>query len=224
MRPFVFVNIAASLDGKISDETRRQLRISCEKDLRRVDELRASSDAIMVGIGTVLSDNPRLTVKSGELRAKRLLRGKPENPLRVVVDSRCRIPEDAKVLDRSAETVVAVAGVADREKVDRIAEFATVVTFGEEKVDLKALLAYLYDVGVRRVMVEGGGTLISSLLAEDLVDEFYIYYAPIFIGGKNSPTVCDGESFPNPKKFEIVAVERVGEGVLVRARAISSSP
>ncbi len=224
MRPFVFINVAASLDGKISDETRRQIRISCPQDLQRVDELRAASDAIMVGIGTVLSDDPRLTVKSEELRAKRVLRGKPANPIRVIVDSKCRVPESAKVLDRSAETIVAVSNSADEEKVRRISRLATVVRFGSEKVDLVALLDYLHGVGVRRLMVEGGGTLISSLLAAELVDEVYIYYAPIFIGGSESPTICDGRSFEVPKKFEIISVERLGEGVLVRARATSASP
>ena len=98
MRPFIFINIAASLDGKISDENRKQLRISCKKDLERVDELRAESDAIMVGIGTILADDPSLTVKNSELRKLRVKKGRDENPTRIVVDSKCRIPLNAKAV------------------------------------------------------------------------------------------------------------------------------
>jgi len=213
MRPFVFVNVAASLDGKISDEKRRQLRISCDEDLRIVDKLRAESDAIMVGIGTVLSDNPKLTVKNSELREERVKAGKPANPLRVVVDSKCRTPLDSKVLSGDAQTLIAVAKVAPEERVRKLKNFAEIAVFGEEKVDLKQLLEFLYSKGIRRVMVEGGGTLISSLISSNLVDEMRIYYAPMFIGGDSSPTICDGNSFI--KKCRIEKIERIGEGFAV---------
>ncbi|MEM0202525.1 MAG: 2,5-diamino-6-(ribosylamino)-4(3H)-pyrimidinone 5'-phosphate reductase [Archaeoglobaceae archaeon] len=217
MRPYVFVNIAASIDGKISDESRKQLKISCEEDLRRVDELRASADAIMVGIGTILADDPKLNVKSEALRRRRVLEGKSENPIKVVVDSKCRIPENAKALEDKA--IVAVSKLADKKRVERIAKRAEVVVFGEEKVDLKSLLGYLYERGVRRLMVEGGGTLISSLLRENLVDEVFVYFAPIIIGGEKSPTICDGRSFEKPLHLQLVSVERLGEGILVHLKA-----
>ncbi|MEM2726835.1 MAG: 2,5-diamino-6-(ribosylamino)-4(3H)-pyrimidinone 5'-phosphate reductase [Archaeoglobaceae archaeon] len=219
MKPHVLVNVASSLDGKISDETRKQLRISCKEDLQRVDELRAEADAIMVGIGTILADNPKLNVKSKELRDKRLLEGKTENPIKVVVDSKCRIPEDAEVFN--GNVIVAVSKLADLSRVEKISKKAEVVVFGEEKVDLKALLEDLYNKGVRKLMVEGGGTLISSLLKEGFVDEIFIYYAPIIIGGAKSPTICDGSSFSAPLKVEIVSVERLGEGLLLHLRVLS---
>ncbi len=218
MKPFVFVNVAASIDGKISDERRVQLRISCEEDLRRVDELRASSDAVMVGIGTVLSDNPRLTVKSAELRTKRVEEGKGENPIRVVVDSRCRIPVDSEILNDDAETIVAVSERAEKGRVETIRKKAKaeVVVLGKELVDLKALMDYLWWRGIRKLMVEGGATLISSLFAENLVDEIYVYHAPMVIGGKNSPTVCDGKSLIPPRRLKLIDVSKVGEGVVTR--------
>ncbi len=219
MRPFVFINIASSVDGKISDEKRRQLKISCEEDLRRVDRLRAESDAIMVGIGTVLADDPKLTVKSRELRMKRIENGKPENPVRVIVDSRCRIPPNAKVLNEEAKTIVAVSKLADSKKVDALRRRGVdVVVFGESKVDLRALMEYLYDIGIRRVMVEGGGTLNYGLLREGVVDEIYVYYGNMIIGGLKSPTVVDGKSFDPPLRLELISVERVGEGVLTKWR------
>jgi len=216
VKPFVFINIAASLDGKISDESRKQLRISCEEDFKRVDRLRAESDAIMVGIGTVLADDPRLTVKDEELRRWRIKQGKPENPIRVVVDSGCRIPLNAKVLNDEAKTIVAVSKLADRSKVEKLRQKAEVVTFGESKVDLTALMDYLYEIGVRRVMVEGGATLNFGLLKEGLVDEIYVYYGSMIIGGAKAPTVVDGSSFNPPIELELISVEKLGRGVLTK--------
>jgi len=216
VKPFVFINIAASLDGKISDESRKQIKISCEEDFKRVDRLRAESDAIMVGIGTVLADDPRLTVKSEELRRWRIKQGKPENPIRVVVDSGCRIPLNAKVLNDEAKTIVAVSKLADRSKVEKLRQKAEVVTFGESKVNLTALMDYLYEIGVRRVMVEGGATLNYGLLKEGLVDEIYVYYGSMIIGGAKAPTVVDGSSFNPPIELELISVEKLGRGALTK--------
>jgi 2,5-diamino-6-(ribosylamino)-4(3H)-pyrimidinone 5'-phosphate reductase len=218
MRPFVFVNVAASIDGKISNERRVQFKISGEEDIRRVDELRASSDAIMVGIGTVLADDPKLTVKSERLRKKRVEEGRNPNPVRVIVDSRCRVPLNSKILNGDAPTIVAVSESADVKKIRRVSERAEVVVFGRDKVDLSLLMGHLCEKGIKTVMVEGGGTLISSLLKHGLVDEIYVYYGPIVIGGKDSPTICDGRSFEKPLDLELISAERLGEGLLTKWR------
>ncbi len=220
MKPFVFINIASSVDGKISNDKRIQLRISCDEDFKRVDELRAKSDAIMVGIGTVLSDDPRLTVKSEKLRLERVKKGLPPNPIRVVVDSKCRIPLNAKVLDSSARTIVAVSKSADKSKVEKIKKLADVVVLGEDKVDLKALMEYLYSIGVRRVMVEGGATLNYGLLKEGLVDEIYVYYGNMIIGGADAPTIVDGNSFDPPIRLELIEVKTLGSGILAKWRIL----
>ncbi|MDW7989792.1 MAG: 2,5-diamino-6-(ribosylamino)-4(3H)-pyrimidinone 5'-phosphate reductase [Archaeoglobaceae archaeon] len=214
MRPHVVVNLASSIDGKISNEKRVQLRISCEEDLKRVDELRASFDGIMVGIGTILSDNPKLNVKNEDLRKKRVINGKNPNPTKIVVDSECRIPENAEVFSMG-HVIVAVSRRANKENIEKISKKAEVVVFGKEKVDLVALLDYLYKKGINKLLIEGGGTLIYSMLLNDLVDEIFIYYAPILIGGANSPTICDGRSFENPVEMELVSVERLEKGFLV---------
>ncbi len=218
MKPFVFINVAASVDGKISNERRVQLRISSKEDMERVDRLRAESDAIMVGIGTVLADNPRLTVKSEELRKKRVLEGKPENPLRVVVDSRARIPEDALILNGEAETLLAVSKKAELDRLKKLQEKAMIFVSGEDRVDLRELMEFLYHIGVRRLMVEGGGELIASLFREGLVDEIYVYYGNMIIAGKNSPTIADGKSLDEPAELELLEVKKLGSGILTRWR------
>ncbi|NLA38430.1 MAG: 2,5-diamino-6-(ribosylamino)-4(3H)-pyrimidinone 5'-phosphate reductase, partial [Methanomicrobiales archaeon] len=180
MRPFVFINIAMSADGKISTRERQQVRISGTEDFSRVDRIKAESDAIMVGIGTVLADDPSLTVKSPELRARRLAAGESEHPIRIVVDSRGRTPLDADILHKGdGGRIVAVSRVAPLEKVEALAEHADVIVTGNETVDLEALLAELHRRGVRRLMVEGGGTLIWTLLEQGFVDELQTFIGNI---------------------------------------------
>lgn len=220
MRPFVFVNIAMSADGKISTRERRQVRISGNEDYSRVDRIKAESDAIMVGIGTVLADNPSLTVKSPELRAGRRAAGEDENPIRVVVDSRGRIPLDADILQKgSGKRVVAVSREAPPETVETLRQHATVVFAGDEAVDLGILLEELYRQGVRRLMVEGGGTLIWALFAQGLVDELQTFVGNIVIGGKDAPTPADGTGFLRETDFarlRIIETVRLDEGLLIR--------
>lgn len=220
MRPFVFVNIAMSADGKISTRERRQVRISGSEDFARVDRIKAGSDAVMVGIGTVLADNPSLTVKSPELRAERVAAGKEEHPIRVVVDSAGRTPPDADILHKgTGRRIVAVSRKAPPERVEALREHAAVVVTGDEAVDLPALLAELDRQGVRRLMVEGGGTLIWALFAQGLVDELQTFVGNVIIGGKDAPTPADGTGFLREADFarlHIIETERLDDGLLIR--------
>ncbi len=221
-RPFVFINLAMSADGKISTVKRRQIRISGEDDFDRVDALRAECDAIMVGIGTVLADDPSLTVKSEIRRADRLKAGKAENPLRVVVDSKARTPIDAEILNKGeGARVIAVSEQAIVEDVGKLGAKAEIMVGGMDAVDLKKLLYLLWQRGVSRLMVEGGATLNWSLLSQELVDEVYIYVGNLIIGGEGAPTPVDGSGFLSEEamtKLELLSTERMDEGVLLRWR------
>jgi len=220
MRPFVFVNVAMSADGKISTRERRQVRISGSEDYSRVDRIKAESDAIMVGIGTVLADNPSLTVKSPELQAGRRAAGKDENPIRVVVDSAGKTPLDADILHKgTGKRIVAVSHKAPPEAVERLRQHAAVVTAGDEAVDLSLLLEELYRQGVRRLMVEGGGTLIWALFEQGLVDELQTFVGSMVIGGKDAPTPADGAGFLREEDFPRLALidaVRLDDGLLIR--------
>jgi 2,5-diamino-6-(ribosylamino)-4(3H)-pyrimidinone 5'-phosphate reductase len=221
MRPFVYINSAMSADGKISSVERRQVRISCKADLERVDELRAGRDAVMVGIGTVLADDPGLKVKSETLRRHRLENGLTENPLRVVVDSRARTPLDSKILGSSC--IIAVAEDAPKDRVAALEGRCEVVVCGLGRVDLQALMSYLFSKGVRRLMVEGGATLNWSLIEAGLVDEICVYVGAMIIGGGGAPTLVDGSGFKSAfPRLDLVSLEKMDDGALILWRLVRS--
>lgn len=220
MRPTVSVNVAMSADGKISTQERKQVRISGALDRTRVDGMKAESDAIMVGIGTVLADNPSLTIKSKDLRQQRVWKGLEENPVRVVVDSLARTPPNADLLHKGKGTrIIAISERADPERVEELKRHAKVICTGSSEVDLQILLEILGEQGIHRLMVEGGGRLIGALFREHLVDELSIYIGNIVIGGDGSPTPADGVGFLKEEEFVRLCLREVSpleEGVLIR--------
>jgi 2,5-diamino-6-(ribosylamino)-4(3H)-pyrimidinone 5'-phosphate reductase len=219
MRPHVIVNVAMSADGKISTRERRQVRISGVKDFSRVDRLKAGSDAIMVGIGTVLADDPSLTVKSDACREYRRTRGWDENPVRVVVDSSGRTPPDSSVLNKgNGKRVIAVSKKASPDTLSVLGKKATVIVSGEDEVDLPLLMDTLGSMGIQRIMVEGGGTLIAGLISAGLVNEIFTFIGNIIIGGKDAPTFADGEGFIRESAFPrliLAEAQRIEEGILL---------
>jgi len=227
MRPYVTVNFAMSADGKISTFERRQVRISGRGDRERVDRMKAGSDAVMVGIGTVLADDPSLTVKSPELVQQRIDRGQDPHPIRVVVDSHARTPLNAEILHKGeGRRVVAVSLGAPMERVDAIERYATVVRAGASEVDLALLMQELHTMGVRRLMVEGGGTLIWSLFQRDLVDEMYSFVGNVIIGGRDAPTPAEGAGFSSESAFprlNLESLQRLDGGVLIHWRVDRSA-
>jgi len=214
-RPFVFINSAMSADGKISSVLREQIRISGPDDKARVDLLRAGSDAIMVGVGTVLADDPGLRLKSKELRLKRAGQGKTENPLRVVADSLARTPPDSSVLGPGC--LLAVSKSAPQDRLEVLGKRCEIVICGEGRVSLQELLSHLCQRGVKRLMVEGGATLNWSMIECGLVDELHVYVGPMIIGGKEAPTLVDGTGyrcdFPGLK---LLSAKKVDDGLLLK--------
>jgi 2,5-diamino-6-(ribosylamino)-4(3H)-pyrimidinone 5'-phosphate reductase len=219
MRPYVIVNIAMSADGKISTRERRQVRISGTEDFTRVDRLKSRCDAVMVGIGTVIADDPSLTVKSVECRKYRRNRGWDEHPVRVVVDSAGRTPPDASILNKGeGKRVIAVSKRAGASKISLLEKKATIIISGEDEVDLHVLMNELGAMGIHRIMVEGGGTFIAGLIEAGLVNEIYTFIGNIIIGGKDSPTFADGEGFILESAFPrltLQEVRRIEQGILL---------
>jgi 2,5-diamino-6-(ribosylamino)-4(3H)-pyrimidinone 5'-phosphate reductase len=173
----------------------------------------------MVGIGTVLADDPSLTVKSEECRSFRREQGRDDHPVRIVVDSSARIPPDAAVLHKGeGKRVIAVSKKAGGDKISLLEQKASVIVSGEDEVDLPALMDELGSMGIHRIMVEGGGTLIAGLIRAGLVHEIYTYIGNILIGGKDAPTFNDGVGYTTESSFprlSLVEVRRIEEGILL---------
>ncbi|MBP1907969.1 2,5-diamino-6-(ribosylamino)-4(3H)-pyrimidinone 5'-phosphate reductase [Methanolobus bombayensis] len=222
-RPFVFINSAMSADGKISTKERKQVRISGQVDFNRMDELRAGSDAVMVGIGTVLADDPSLTVKSPKLKKERISSGKEENPARIIIDSQARTPLTADIFKKgTGKRFIIVSESAPADKVNLLKEQATILVAGKEKVDLKKTMSELKDQGIERLMVEGGATLNWGMICSGLVDEIYTFVGNLIIGGKSAPTFTDGEGFTEKEiqKLELIDTEKIEEGVLLKWKVL----
>lgn len=218
-RPFIFINSAMSADGKLSTKEKKQVKISGKLDFERVDELRAQADAIMVGIGTVLADDPSLTVKSPERKAARKIAEKNENPVRIIVDSAARTPLDADIFKKGEGLrIIAVSNSAPAEKIKSLEEKALVIKTGDLKVDLEELVAKLKEMGINRLMVEGGATLNWGMLSAGLVDEVYTFVGNLIIGGKTAPTFMDGEGFTAAELFglELLSADKIEEGILLK--------
>jgi len=194
-----------SADGKIGFVTRTQARISSEEDMRRVHRLRVANDAIIVGIGTVLADDPKLTVKDDYAKGR--------NPIRVVLDSNGRTPIGAHVLDRKAPTIIFT-----NSKCKRVFGKAVVCRCGDDKVNLVEMLEILSEKGVRKVLVEGGEAVIWSFLSEGLVDQFKVFVGSLVLGGKGGPTLAGGPGvrrIEEALRFKLKKTTRLGDGVLL---------
>lgn len=195
--PFVGVKVAMSLDGKIGTTSGESHWITGEKSRQFVHRLRDNSDVIMVGIETVLKDNPHLTT--------RVEGGGGKDAVRVVVDSTARLPLDARVIGSAspAKTILAVTEQASPEKcraLENKGVEVVVLPSIEGRVDLVALLKKLAERELTSVLVEGGGTINYSLLEKSLIDKLFIFIAPLIIGGKESPTAFSGSGISSLKK------------------------
>jgi 2,5-diamino-6-(ribosylamino)-4(3H)-pyrimidinone 5'-phosphate reductase len=216
-RPYVLINVAASVDGKIDSIERRGAAMSSERDRARVDALRASVDAVMVGGRTLLQEDPRLTVRSAELRAERAARGEPENPAKVGVVSRPDLRPDCRFLSVGPARILLFTCGSDSDWGWLRDRHVEVHTSGDSRVDLAWALETLADLGIRRVLVEGGGTLNFELLRLGLVDEVRVFVAPLVLGGASAPTLADGAGLVRDQaiKLRSAEVEQWEDGGLV---------
>jgi 2,5-diamino-6-(ribosylamino)-4(3H)-pyrimidinone 5'-phosphate reductase len=213
----VVVNAAMSVDGKLAARTREQLAISGPEDFDRVDRIRAAADGVMVGVGTVLADDPHLTLDVTDRRVQRQRHGRPGNPARVVADSMARTPPDARLLDDEAATYIVVAEDAPEERRTALAEAgAKLIIGGDERVDIATAIDRLADEEIDRLMIEGGGELIYSAFAAERVDELSVFVGSKIIGGRDAPTLADGEGFVD--EFPVLTlddIERSDDGVVL---------
>lgn len=211
--PFVVMKTGMSLDGKIATYSGESKWITEEKSRENVHNLRNELTGIMVGINTVLKDNPQLTCRVNGGR----------NPIRIIVDSTLKIPIDCKIVNtaKEVETIIATTDKANLDKINSLEDKGVkiiVVPSKNGKVNLKELMTILGKLKIDSILLEGGGTLNFSALEEGIVDKVKIYIAPKIIGGKDSKTPIEGKGIDNLKdafKITNLSVSTIGEDILV---------
>jgi diaminohydroxyphosphoribosylaminopyrimidine deaminase/5-amino-6-(5-phosphoribosylamino)uracil reductase len=210
--PYGILKCAVSLDGKIATRTGDSRWVSGEEARRRVHRLRQECDAVTVGVGTVLRDDPRLNVR---------LPGKRRDPIRVVLDSQARTPVDAALFGPGGPVIIAVTERAPRERVDALAaRGAEVLMVPEEAghVSVAALFALLGSRGVMSVLLEGGGTVAAAALQAGVIDRLLFFMAPLLIGGRDAPTPVEGEGagmMAEALRLDGLEVRRVGADLAI---------
>lgn len=204
-RPFVFINVAMTADGKIDTSERKGSAISSKRDKERVDMLRAEADAVLVGGKTLLEELPKLTVKSEALREGRIRQGRPPNPIKVGVVTAADIPIDSDFVKAGdARVVIFTTHRTSKEQLEHLRTHGVEVFVDDApRVDLVKMMSTLKEIGVGRLMVEGGGTMNFELLRLGLVDELTLYIAPMIFGGANAPTLADGLGVPRDAAIEM---------------------
>jgi 2,5-diamino-6-(ribosylamino)-4(3H)-pyrimidinone 5'-phosphate reductase len=188
---YVILNAAMSIDGKISTR-RNDSSFSSSKDWKRVHKLRSSVDGIVVGISTVLEDNPMLNVRNFRMGIK--------SPTRIIIDSRARIPLNSRIVrsSRNIQTIIGTTHNASTRKIKNLKKAGVQVLFsGKRKVNINNLFQQLENLGIRRILVEGGGEINWSVLKIGLVDELIVTISPVVVGGREAKTLVEGEGFAN---------------------------
>jgi 5-amino-6-(5-phosphoribosylamino)uracil reductase len=207
-----------SIDGYLDNATTKRLALSNDADFDRVDAVRAECDAILVGATTVRNDNPRLLVRSPARREARVAQGLSPSPIKVTVTRQGRLDAGANFFAAGdAEKVVYCASDVVSEAQDRLGAVATIID-GGEPVDMCRISEDLFDRGVQRLMVEGGGTVHTQFLTADLADELHLVVAPFFVGDSRAPRFVSDGRFPwNPdRRATLAEVRQIGDVVLLR--------
>ena len=215
-RPYVFINVAMTADGKIDTFERKGAAISSQRDKDRVDKLRAESDAVMVGGKTLLDEDPKLTVKSEVLRSERVARGLSPNPIKVCIVTTAEIEPDSEFLTAGPSGIVifTTRQTSNTQVSFLRARGVQVFVHDSERVDLPNALQTLKELGIRRLMVEGGATLNFELLHLRLVDEVTAYVAPMIFGGDTAPTMAAGSGLSRSEAIplKLMHVEHWDDG------------
>jgi diaminohydroxyphosphoribosylaminopyrimidine deaminase/5-amino-6-(5-phosphoribosylamino)uracil reductase len=217
--PYVTAKFASSLDGKIATHTGDSKWVTGPEARRVVQHIRRASDAVMVGINTVLADDPQLTARDDE--------GNPlsRQPLRVILDARCRTPVTARLLREPGQTLIATTAEAPAGTPEALtlagAEVFVVPSIAEGMVDLRALLSELGERGVVSLLVEGGGAVLGSLFDGEMVDEVWAFVAPLIIGGAGAASPVEGHGavlMPQAWRLRDAQMQQIGPDWLIRGQ------
>jgi diaminohydroxyphosphoribosylaminopyrimidine deaminase/5-amino-6-(5-phosphoribosylamino)uracil reductase len=219
--PFCILKTAMTLDGKIATVTNASRWISGEKSRRYVHELRQKVSGLMVGVDTVIYDDPLLNTRRRNKKSK--------DPLKIIVDTRCRIPLESKVLANDPQlTILATTGLSDKSKrkeIERLGAQTIICPLKNDKVDLAFLVYSLGIIGVDSILIEGGSMLAFSALAEQIVDKVTSFISPKILGGKLAPTPVGGEGIDKMNDAIKIAdwkMRKIGEDILIEGYIVNS--
>jgi 5-amino-6-(5-phosphoribosylamino)uracil reductase len=219
-RPYVLLSAAMSVDGYLDDATHQRLILSSDADLDRVDEVRASADAILVGATTIRRDNPWLRIRSATRREARQARGELADPVRVTITRSGNLDPAARFFTRSAPSETVLVYVPDSAAGDAAArlEGAASVLEAGDPLSLPIVLADLAGRGVRRLLVEGGGTVHTQFLQAGLADELHLVVAPVFVGDPAAPRLVGPGRYPHDAthRMHLESTEQLGDVALLR--------
>ncbi|MDP4290374.1 MAG: bifunctional diaminohydroxyphosphoribosylaminopyrimidine deaminase/5-amino-6-(5-phosphoribosylamino)uracil reductase RibD [Bacteroidota bacterium] len=216
--PYVVLKSAMTLDGKIATASGHSQWISCPQSRKYVHSLRNELKGILVGVNTVITDDPELTTRLDGVSGR--------NPVRIVVDSRGRIPLNAKMLKNGAENPVIIAtteNFPEQKRADLIeaGHQILILPAHNEMVDLNLLMIELGKLGIDGILLEGGGTLNESALKSGIVDEVQFFIAPLLLGGRNAMTPVEGKGFDTVAegiRLQQMTTRQVGDDILITAK------
>ena len=206
VKPYIILNCASSADGKIALPNRKKIELSNTEDFERVHNLRAKCDAIIVGINTVIEDNPNLTVNEKYASGP--------NPIRIILDTNYRTPQNSKILNGESETIIIIGDKTIDRKLPNVKTFRC----GKEEINIENLLKYLNQLNINNILVEGGETVIWSFLEKKLFNELNIFISSVIVGGKETPSIAGGKGFLDRKKIlnlELNKFKQIGDGILL---------
>jgi 2,5-diamino-6-(ribosylamino)-4(3H)-pyrimidinone 5'-phosphate reductase len=219
-RPHVSVNMAVSLDGKISTRKREQITLGTRHDRHLMDVLRARSDAVIVGAGTVRHDGYPVLVRDAVIRRRRVATGRAPHPVNVVLSTALDMPIGRPIFERDGiRRIIYTTTAAPESRIRRFGRVAEVVVLRTRSVAPRAVLRDLSGRGMKRVLMEGGGELHFAFAKEHLVDEVYVTLTPRLIGG-DAPSLLDGRGFlkKDHLKLKLVSTRRVEDELFLHYR------
>jgi len=217
-RPYTLLSCSVSLDGYLDSPAVPRLQLSNAADFERIDAVRASCDAILVGANTIRRDNPRLLIRSADRRREREVRGKPASPVKVTVTGSGDLDPNGQFFTAGAGDKIVYCPSATRRSLDTaVGRSATVVGLGA-RVTVRAIAEDLAVRGVRRLMIEGGAIVHTQFLTDDLADELQLVIAPMFVGDSRARRFVTDGSFPwtHDQRAELADVQRIGDVVMLR--------
>jgi len=214
-RPFVSLNMAQSLDGKITTVEKLKVRIGSPEDRELMEKLRSQADAILIGKGTLIADDPPLIIRNPKYRRQRKqYNKKSDHPVNVVVSSKLDFPiENSDFFNcRDTDKIVITTREADkgaRKQLEKFADVHIVAKDENNKVNLLEALDVMRNMGIRHLLLEGGGSINFAMLENNLIDEIYLTLCPFIMGGP-APTIFDGRGFTKEqvRKLELLSVKK----------------